>query len=159
MLAAPPTSFTNASSSSEDVVMARELVQVYHALSRNDRDFPPAPASLLLVMRAWCTSTGTLQLPSRPRLLLETITSVAESCRSPGLHGFIVRRPVSYSNPWQLILRRRLHLALLHHGGCRNFCAWSIQRKSLTDSAIDTNLPLQTVSNRAHTHLSLPQRP
>jgi hypothetical protein len=150
MAASPPT-ITTGSGAENDVEhhgnLARELIQVYHALARNDHDFPPSPAVLL---------SGRDDVVYINRHIAVAIEAV-----SP------IRHSDALADGRKLVVRP-YHTLLFPHAppsqllGSLSVASWSASprrlqqilhmvnpQKSLLDISVDTNLPTEKVLDMA----------
>jgi len=134
--------------------LARELVQVYHAMGRNSHDFPPTPANLL------SGREGVVYINRHIAIAIEPVSSVTPTTTTPPDHssggGFALRRrPVV--RPYHTLLfpdasPSQLLESMAATTASRSVAPRRLQQllrmvspqKSLTDIAVDTNLPLPT---------------
>ena len=128
--------------------LARELVQVFHALGRNDLSFPPTPAALISGRR------GTVFINRHLATFIEAVSSldISQGVGQIG-HGSNVQ-------PYDTILFPQSSAAELleavssSSSGPPRAIHQLLQvvhpQKSLTEAAIEANLPLQTTLDLAN---------
>lgn len=148
MMSAPPTSIHNTSKSvviEHQGNLARELVQVYHALGRKDSDFPPTPSILLsgregvvyvnrhiaIAVESVSSQSLLTNLPST--VLVRPYHTLLFPSASPGELLDSMTSATTSSSRSSAAPRRLQQLLRMVH-----------PLKSLKEIAIDTNLPLPT---------------
>lgn len=138
MASGPPDEASDGSNRQHNGNLARELVQVFHALARTDHDFPPSPSDLL---------TNQAGIVYINRHLAVAIEALSPRPGAPDPDAPTVRPYQTLlfpqASPSQLLERlkaagsaatRRLQQLLLMVS----------PQKSLKEAAVDANLPLQT---------------
>jgi len=153
MMAAPPTHTTINNSGSSDFGattiiehqgnLAREMVQVYHAMGRNDHDFAPTP-SILLSGRE-----GVVYINRHLAIAIEPVSSSRQEPSDHGIPG--VQRPLvrpyhtllfPSASPSELL--DSMTTTAMAPRRLQQLLRMVNPQKSLTDIAVDTNLPLHT---------------
>ena len=136
--------------------LARELVQVYHAMGRNSHDFPPTPAILLSGREGVVYINRHIAIAIEPVSSGTPTTTPDQSSSSNSGSGFALRRrPVV--RPYHTLLfpdasPSQLLESMAATTASRSVAPRRLQQllrmvspqKSLTDIAVDTNLPLPT---------------
>lgn len=144
ILAAPPISdeCLTGRNRSHNGNLARELAQVYHALNRNDNDFPPSPSDLLTGQSGIVYVNRHIAVAIEPLAPNRGVTEQQTALRP--YHALFF----PYASPGELLDSLKVSGSTTSQR-LQQFLLMVSPRKSLKEAATDANLPYQAAAEIA----------